>query len=308
MKFKPLSVSIQSAFSDQWRYTSIPQLVAIMAVNKDVNFNVYKMESKPRGIAVIINNEKFRQRALRQRLGTNKDAENLQKLFTWLGFDTKLPYKDLTGKEMGQTLEDVARMDHSNYDCLMVAILSHGKARDIVSGKSGSISIKNILEVFSDQKCPTLAGKPKIFIIQACRGKRFNVAVQDNVDDVDSVEDDNDVTDEDEDEIDESDDVTDVGPAVHPNISDYIVAYSTVPDHVSLRNSAGSVFITELEKKFRKHATNEDIITMLERVIHGVTKYQPRSEDLDLQNSRQSPEVRFSLKGKIYFNPSPDYS
>ena len=294
-----------------YQYTAIGGY--IMAVNKDVNFNVYKMESKPRGIAVIINNKNFRLRTLRPRLGTNEDAENLQKLFTWLGFDTKLPYKDLTGKEMGQTLEDVARMDHSNYDCLMVAVLSHGKAGDIVNGKSGSISIKNILEVFSDQKCPTLAGKPKIFIIQACRGKRFNVAVQDNVikfDDVDSAEDDDDVTDEDEDEdeIDESDDVTDVGPAVHPNISDYIVAYSTVPDHVSLRNSAGSVFITELEKKFRKHATNEDIITMLERVIHGVTKYQPRSDDLDLQNSRQSPEVRFSLKGKIYFNPSPDYS
>ena len=297
-----------------YQYTAIGGY--IMAVNKDVNFNVYKMESKPRGIAVIINNEKFR--ALPRRRGTNEDEENLQKLFRWLGFDTKRPYKDLTGKKMGQTLEDVARMDHSNCDCLMVAVLSHGLKGDIVSGKSGSISIKNILEVFSDQKCPTLAGKPKIFIIQACRGKRFNVAVQDNVpikfDDVDSVEnsveDDDDVTDEDEDEdeIDESDDVTDVGPAVHPNISDYIVAYSTVPDHVSLRNSAGSVFITELEKKFRKHATNEDIITMLERVIHGVTKYQPRSEDLDLQNSRQSPEVRFSLKGKIYFNPTPDYS
>lgn len=270
------------------------------------------MESKPRGIAVIISNEKFGKH--RRRVGTNEDADSLQKLFSWLGFDTRPTYKDLTGRQMRQTLKDIACVDHSNYDCLMVAILSHGGKGDVVCGKSGTISIKTIIEVFNDKDCPSLAGKPKIFILQACRGKRANIGVKPdnaNKDDVDSDEYGDDDTDEDDDEgeddeIDEGDDVPDVGPAVHPNISDYMVAYSTVPDHVAfLNNRTGSIFITELEKKFRRHATNEDVITILERVINEVTQYQPKSSDLELRNSRQSPEVRYSLKGKIYFNPSP---
>lgn len=282
-----------------------------MAVNKEAGLHVYKMESKPRGIAVIINNEKFRR--MRSRPGTNEDAENLQGLFSWLNFDTKRPYKDLTGNEMRQTLEEVADMDHSNYDCLMVAILSHGVKGDVVSGRVGNISIKQIIEVFSDQKCPTLAGKPKIFIIQACRGRKVNIGVlQENANSKDDTDasDDGDVTDEDDedDDIDEGDDMTDVGPAVHPNISDYIVAYSTIPDHVAFRGSTGSIFITKLTEKFRRHAHKEDMITILERVIHDVTQYQPKSDNLEYKNSRQSPEVRFSLKGKIYFNPSADYS
>ena len=88
---------------------------------------------------------------------------------------------------------------------------------DVLYGTSGGITIQEVIETFSSKRCPTLIGKPKIFIIQACRGRRYNQAVQ-------STERNNY----------ECDQVL--------NILDYLVAYSTIHGNVSLRNkNTGSI-------------------------------------------------------------------
>ena len=249
------------------------------AVSKQLT---YAMKSSPRGIGVIINNEKFN--ALQPRFGAAMDVHNLEILFQYLNFDTQ-SHKNKTHTEMRQILNDVAGMDHDKYDCLMVAILTHGDYGDVLYGTSGGITIQEVIETFSSKRCPTLISKPKIFIIQACRGRRYNQAVE--------LDDGND----------EQCDMIDSGPTVHPNISDYLVAYSTIPGHVSFRNNNnGSIFISTLVKIFRQHAASEDIITMLERVNNEVTKYQPQG-NISYQDSRQSPEWRSSLRGKVFFNP-----
>ena len=173
-------------------------------------------------------------------------------------------------------------MDHDKYDCLVVAILTHGDYGDVLYGTSGRITIQEVIETFSGKRCPTLIDKPKIFIIQACHGRRCNQAVElyERNDDLH--------------------DAIDSGPTVHPNISDYLAAYSTISGHVSYRNNKiGSIFICTLVKVFRQHAAAEDLITMLERVGIKVIKYQPQGNKW--QDSRQSPKIRFALRGKVYF-------
>ena len=248
--------------------------------NTDGRQYFYQMTSKPHGISIIINNANFKI-SLKSRSGSDIDKHNLHNLFSYLGFDTRC-YENKTHTEMRQILNNVAGMDHDKYDCLMVAILTHGDNGDVLYGITGEITIQEVIETFSSKRCPTLIGKPKIFIIQACRGRRYNQAV------------------ELDDRNDEQCDMIDSGATVHPNISDYLVAYSTIPGHVSFRNAKnGSVFIHNLVKVFRKHATNEDVITMLERVSNEVTKYEPQGGGL--QVSRQSPELRSALRGKVYF-------
>ena len=46
-------------------------------------------------------------------------------MHTLIGFYTNR-YNDLTGSEMKSTLKDVAAIDYKYYDCLLVAILTHG--------------------------------------------------------------------------------------------------------------------------------------------------------------------------------------
>ena len=78
------------------------------------------------------------------------------------------------------SLRTVASQDHTHSDCLVVCICSHGdqfvqppgsashkyRMADLVYGTDGVLYIRLITELFSDDKCPSLAGKPKLFFIQ----------------------------------------------------------------------------------------------------------------------------------------------
>ena len=59
----------------------------------------------------------------------------------------------------------VAKEDHSKSDCFVCAILSHGDS-GIVYGTDGIIQLDMLINPFKGQRCRTLLGKPKVFIIQ----------------------------------------------------------------------------------------------------------------------------------------------
>lgn len=63
----------------------------------------------------------------------------------------------------------MSQFDFTRYDCLLISILTHGD-NDHLCAYDGKYEISSIYDYFSASKCPTLAGKPKLFIIQACRG------------------------------------------------------------------------------------------------------------------------------------------
>jgi len=57
------------------------------------------------------------------------------------------------------------RKDHSQYDCFALAILTHGDEGDAFYGIDGERFLLADLMV-PIKKCRTLAGKPKICIVQ----------------------------------------------------------------------------------------------------------------------------------------------
>ena len=58
-----------------------------------------------------------------------------------------------------------------DYSCLMVFIMTHGSNNGILAGRDSSeTTVDKLAAVFNSEQCKELAGKPKIFIIQACRG------------------------------------------------------------------------------------------------------------------------------------------
>ena len=128
----------------------------------------YQMKMFPQGIGVIINNKTFRGDK-KDRKGTDIDASALKKLFTYLGFYTKC-FNDLTAKQMKDELTEISKIDHKKYDCLMVAILTHGEKGKLYGTDDKSILVEDLTKLFYGDQCPSLVGKPKIFILQACRG------------------------------------------------------------------------------------------------------------------------------------------
>ncbi len=75
---------------------------------------------------------------------------------------------------MERILEDAAHDDHSEADCFLVAVLSHGEM-GILYTKDTAYKPDRLWGNFNAEKCPTLAGKPKMFFIQACQGDQVCV-------------------------------------------------------------------------------------------------------------------------------------
>jgi caspase 7 len=64
-------------------------------------------------------------------------------------------------------------MNHSNNDCLLITILTHGDFGTI-SSYDEDYTLRSLTEPFTDENCPTLKGKPRLFFIQACRGSSLD--------------------------------------------------------------------------------------------------------------------------------------
>jgi len=60
-----------------------------------------------------------------------------------------------------------SKEDHSDCDCFAVAVLSHGDKGLLYGTDNSEIDIDTFIGPIKD--CRTLAGKPKIFIIQVSR-------------------------------------------------------------------------------------------------------------------------------------------
>ena len=123
------------------------------------------------GLCVIMNNMKFNPSAkLSELKGGEVDENNLKKLFNDLGF-TVMVHRNFTAEKMKSTAEGYSHMTHCGVFFLI--ILSHGGEGDVVYGIDGKkVEVHQLKELFYARNCPSLAGKPKIFMIDACRGSR----------------------------------------------------------------------------------------------------------------------------------------
>ena len=127
------------------------------------------MDKNPRGIALIINNHHFKKSSGMEkypRNGTDKDRDALIDVFKMLKFDVRA-FNNQTTQQIEGLLKELAVADHSYYDAVAVAILSHGE-EGVIYSTDGKMDLKSISDPF---RGPNLAGKPKIFIFQACQGR-----------------------------------------------------------------------------------------------------------------------------------------
>ena len=59
----------------------------------------------------------------------------------------------------------MAAEDHSENDCVLVALMSHGD-ENLLYAKDQECKPEKLWSHFTSDQCPTLEGKPKIFFIQ----------------------------------------------------------------------------------------------------------------------------------------------
>jgi hypothetical protein len=128
---------------------------------------------KPYGVAVIINIKHFDEKLkFDNREGSDDDVENLERLWKELGFTVTMNVDSTTADKIYTFLKEVADKINANQDssCFVCCIMTHGNMGKIYGSDSKSLDIKTITDLFKRDNCQALAGKPKLFFIQACRG------------------------------------------------------------------------------------------------------------------------------------------
>ncbi|XP_051009819.1 caspase-8 [Acomys russatus] len=253
----------------------------------------YQMKSKPRGYCLIFNNNDFSKaretvpklHTMKDRKGTHCDEEALTETFKELHFEIK-SYRDHTANEIREVLRSYQSLDHTNKDCFVCCILSHGD-KGIIYGTDGKeASIHELTSYFTGLKCPSLAGKPKIFFIQACQGDSYQKAVPIETDSQ------------------QDDDYFEMDSSLRnyiPNEADFLLGMATVKNCVSYRDPMhGTWYIQSLCQSLRKRCPQgHDILSILIGVNYDVS-----TKDDKRNMGKQMPQPTFTLRKKLFFPPN----
>ena len=207
------------------------------------------------------------------RRGAHVDEVRLKRLFNEMHFLVRV-FNNLTQHEMEEEFMAVAKRDHSNYDMFVGVVMTHGGHCDELQGSDGRMTnVKRVTEEFLPRRCPSLAGKPKIFFFQSCRGiakQRRAQSAEHNITDPcwsDSP----------------------LASTTFPHGADFLLSFSTPPDYVAYRYDSGSPYIQTLVDVVRERHHTNHLLDMLTEVNRRV------AESVD-----QVPSPVHTLRAKVF--------
>ena len=120
-----------------------------------------------RGVALVLCFENFLK--LNQLSGTKVDVGNLERVL-----ESKLNYSvytfnDLNKRQVDDKIREFSNQDYTDADSFLCVVSSHGNhEREIYTSDDSTFSLDMLYKSFQENE--SLFGKPKLFIIDACRG------------------------------------------------------------------------------------------------------------------------------------------
>ncbi|XP_045762961.1 caspase-7-like [Maniola jurtina] len=256
----------------------------IKALNK--HEPTYKLETFEKNYLVVFNQENIE--GYKPRHGTEKDVEAIEQTFSKFGFEVEV-HTDFTKAEILDALKIFREKDFTDYGCVAVVVLTHGTYDGLLRAKDQQYSETEIINHFKTHDKPTLITKPKLLIIQACRGARpipgvFARQIGKIHRDVDD----------------------DQGPYTLPIESDMLVLHSSYMGNPSHRDELhGSWFIQALCREIDRLSPGIDIESIMTEVKKAVAidmeheEYNRVTGDIDI--NKQMPVMSSTLIRKLYF-------
>ncbi|NXT07307.1 CASP8 protein, partial [Prunella fulvescens] len=237
---------------------------------------IYKMKNNPHGYCLILNNHIFKN-PRHNREGTLQDGEAVKRVFKWLQFET-VEYMNLEGKKIYDTVHEYSKKDHRNMDCFVCFIFSHGEKDKVKGVDDECVNIDKLVSCFTGTNCPSLAGKPKVFIIQACQGSEHHPSVAVESDSCGHLE-------------------VDASPLTSiPDKADILIGMATVEDYLCYRScKTGSVYIQSLCEKMKLLCPlRMDLASILTEVNNEVARRE-------LEGFKQMPKITSTLLKQLIF-------
>ncbi|XP_050971977.1 caspase-23 isoform X2 [Labeo rohita] len=243
--------------------------------------DIYPIKDKSRDrkrLALLINNVEFKSIHLDDRTGAEKDEQSMEVLLKGLGY-TVITLRDLSAQGMLAAMRDFAqREEHAESDSCFVVLMSHGDASGICGvfdcfdneEEEDIFSIDEIFNCLNTPNCAGLRDKPKIILIQACRGDK-------------------------EGGVDVEDAVPRRRRKTEHREKDFSCLRSCTPDTVSYRNKKiGSHFIQDTVEIFNQHAHEDDIEELFRKVLKKFKMTHP---------DQMPCKERTTLSKKFYLFP-----
>ena len=252
----------------------------------------YDTSNEKRGIALIFNHE-FDGEKLRK--GTIQDGTSMIAALKSLQFEVRY-FSDKKLHEIKDILHEVSLEDHSNNDCFLVTVMTHGGKGGQIDAADRNYSVQVLWENFLGENCKTLIGKPKLFFIQACRGDMVDFGVLLYPKPIEKKN------------ISDEVDAQSTKPIfVIPTMADVLVMYSTLDGHAAFRSPVEGAWFIQVLCKELNSTTKLDLLHILTRVINIVSfAHQsniPDNEELDA--AKQSPIFFSTLTKTLNFPLKP---
>ena len=244
------------------------------------------------GLAVIISNDYGTTPGLQVLSGTTEDGKRMTSAFKFLKFAT-LWRQNATGHELMQLLSELScyRNYPQSYKCIALVFSGHGLDANHLYMQDGSlITINNVVEALLPKQAPQIGSIPKLFFIDACRGKRVlsneAVVVPQHGGTTEKVQE--------TPQQGASDEIIHVPPK-----GNFLVAYSTMPDYQSYKvKGKGGVWMTSLAERLRTSSHSvQDILSEVNNDL--MQKFQ----EAETRPFMIQPEYISRLHGKLCLWP-----
>jgi len=247
----------------------------------------YKFPKEQLGYFLIFNQKNFSQdhpHGMKERLGSDVDVKRLTQAMTSIGFTVRV-YDNFRTKGVLEKIEKYA-MNEEMRKCnaFGLAFLSHGHENGDLATFDGMTNVKTVIGQVKGSTL--LAGKPKLFFFQACRGNTYmdaqvtQVAVR-----------------------------ADDRPLTWPREADIICLFATVEGYFSYRNPVdGSWLVLNLchqinqwLENYEKNKTDLEFHHLLIRVNAAIAQMASRTNDPRTSGKKQVSVIQSQLTKELYF-------
>lgn len=248
------------------------------------HIGTYKMQSNHnRGVLFIANYINFKDG---YRNGAINDSDALIYVFRQLGFKI---FKTIDGSqtEFFDLLDTLLNSEYTRQtESFVLAFMSHGELNEqnedvVVFSDASVVKVKEVIDRFSNRRCPNLEVKPKVLIFPFCRGSMQDKGITSKT---------------------ETDTIpfTSRNEKLNVQMSDLLICYATMEGFKAHRDKVtGSWYIQELCKTIAEHAHDTHFEDILKLVQRKVVKIRAENGGIQMGNYRN---IGFDFK--FFLNPA----